>query len=413
MRAAIMFLAALLLLSIACTSADKKTVPCGDGRMVETANLCTTGQSVVCPSSGVRVATADQCSIRCPDGRLVTTADQCTATQQTVLTQVNPPPQPAALPQPQPEPPKTRCDPGADLGGTWEAKGFELKPVGSFRATGHPDYTVHTPKYPSSTPGLPPGVSEDIVAPHATAYCDPYKGDIPQSAAPPSSLPDRNNCTAIRGTDYRSDSERVWFLKNCTGGSSGTTQTSQQTTRSAASTNAPVTTVSAPSCGNPNTDLRAVGAEFKSAGGNKWEAIGSVTIVGHPAWTVHTNLHTGDPGIKIGEQETTVNATAYCKPNAAGTAGTTAPPPPPNPPSIPAPPVVASCPSTAQEIANLVGGNSAYWRMLEPGKWKFGPNAAPAKLTAPSIGNIEWNGPTLQPGEYKDGITEATFNFSC
>jgi len=28
-------------------------------------------------------------------------------------------------------------------------------------------------------------------------------------------LPDRTNCAEIRGTDYRSDSERTWFLANC------------------------------------------------------------------------------------------------------------------------------------------------------------------------------------------------------
>ncbi len=29
---------------------------------------------------------------------------------------------------------------------------------------------------------------------------------------------DRNDCNAIRGTDYRSAAERQWFIQNCSGG---------------------------------------------------------------------------------------------------------------------------------------------------------------------------------------------------
>lgn len=31
----------------------------------------------------------------------------------------------------------------------------------------------------------------------------------------PTRLPDRSSCDAIRGTDYRSEAERRWFLANC------------------------------------------------------------------------------------------------------------------------------------------------------------------------------------------------------
>jgi hypothetical protein len=31
----------------------------------------------------------------------------------------------------------------------------------------------------------------------------------------PTPLADRTSCEAIRGTEYRSDSERLWFLNNC------------------------------------------------------------------------------------------------------------------------------------------------------------------------------------------------------
>lgn len=42
---------------------------------------------------------------------------------------------------------------------------------------------------------------------------------IPQATATPSPLADRTDCNAIRTTgDYRSEAERQWFLRNCTGG---------------------------------------------------------------------------------------------------------------------------------------------------------------------------------------------------
>jgi hypothetical protein len=38
---------------------------------------------------------------------------------------------------------------------------------------------------------------------------------IPFASPTAVALPDRFNCTAIRGTSYRSESERTWFLSNC------------------------------------------------------------------------------------------------------------------------------------------------------------------------------------------------------
>jgi hypothetical protein len=36
-----------------------------------------------------------------------------------------------------------------------------------------------------------------------------------QPAPTATRIPDRTNCDDIRGTDYRSDTEREWFLRNC------------------------------------------------------------------------------------------------------------------------------------------------------------------------------------------------------
>ena len=39
-----------------------------------------------------------------------------------------------------------------------------------------------------------------------------------QRTPTPTRPPDRTDCAAIRGTDYRSESERQWFQLNCGGG---------------------------------------------------------------------------------------------------------------------------------------------------------------------------------------------------
>jgi hypothetical protein len=36
-----------------------------------------------------------------------------------------------------------------------------------------------------------------------------------QTAATPTPLRDRTTCAEVRGTDYRSDAERAWFIANC------------------------------------------------------------------------------------------------------------------------------------------------------------------------------------------------------
>ena len=43
----------------------------------------------------------------------------------------------------------------------------------------------------------------------------PSGGAPPTVAATPTRPADRTSCDAIRGTDYRSEAERRWFLSNC------------------------------------------------------------------------------------------------------------------------------------------------------------------------------------------------------
>ncbi len=45
----------------------------------------------------------------------------------------------------------------------------------------------------------------------------PGKVSTPSQVARPTAtrLVDRTNCAEIRGSDYRSDAERTWFLANC------------------------------------------------------------------------------------------------------------------------------------------------------------------------------------------------------
>lgn len=40
---------------------------------------------------------------------------------------------------------------------------------------------------------------------------------VPQATPTTSPTGDRTNCNAIRGTEYRSEAERQWFIRNCTG----------------------------------------------------------------------------------------------------------------------------------------------------------------------------------------------------
>lgn len=45
----------------------------------------------------------------------------------------------------------------------------------------------------------------------------PLASPTPVPTATPAQGADRRDCTAIAGTEYRSESERQWFLANCTG----------------------------------------------------------------------------------------------------------------------------------------------------------------------------------------------------
>jgi hypothetical protein len=49
-----------------------------------------------------------------------------------------------------------------------------------------------------------------------TSGSGPVTVSTPRNATPvPTALPDRTDCNAIRGTDYRSEAERQWFRQNC------------------------------------------------------------------------------------------------------------------------------------------------------------------------------------------------------
>jgi hypothetical protein len=77
--------------------------------------------------------------------------------------------------------------------------------VAGLLLTSHSDEDDATPALvePSITPAAAAAVaSAPTVRPLATPV-------------PPTQLPDRQNCDEIRGTDYRSESEREWFGENC------------------------------------------------------------------------------------------------------------------------------------------------------------------------------------------------------
>ena len=53
-----------------------------------------------------------------------------------------------------------------------------------------------------------------VEAPIATP-ADSTPAPAPTATAAPTQPPDRRSCEEIRGTDYRSEAERDWFLRNC------------------------------------------------------------------------------------------------------------------------------------------------------------------------------------------------------
>lgn len=88
------------------------------------------------------------------------------------------------------------------------------------------------------------GNNDDQATPVATVAVQVAQSQpiaTPTTAAP-TPLPDRTNCDAIRGTDYRSETERQWFQQNCnsqtvtTSTGIGTTSTAARTTTTTTST---------------------------------------------------------------------------------------------------------------------------------------------------------------------------------
>jgi hypothetical protein len=75
---------------------------------------------------------------------------------------------------------------------------------------------------------VPVSISQSQLAP------SPTEAPAQPTTVPPTPLPDRTSCDAIRGTDYRSEAERTWFQQNC---SAPTTASASTTTGTTATTN--------------------------------------------------------------------------------------------------------------------------------------------------------------------------------
>lgn len=52
-------------------------------------------------------------------------------------------------------------------------------------------------------------------APAAGSPARPASQPAARPPLTPTRLADRTSCDAVRGTEYRSESERLWFLQNC------------------------------------------------------------------------------------------------------------------------------------------------------------------------------------------------------
>ena len=63
--------------------------------------------------------------------------------------------------------------------------------------------------------GSPGGDSQDDGG--AGVSVEPAGSPRPETPAAPTRPPDRTDCQEIRSTDYRSETERQWFLRNCSG----------------------------------------------------------------------------------------------------------------------------------------------------------------------------------------------------
>lgn len=62
---------------------------------------------------------------------------------------------------------------------------------------------------------------------------------------------------------------------------------------------------------DPNRD--AIGGTWTSQGNNQWSLTGQATVTGNSRYTIHTPGYPGDPGLPVGQSESTAAATAYCK----------------------------------------------------------------------------------------------------
>jgi hypothetical protein len=83
-----------------------------------------------------------------------------------------------------------------------------------------------------------------------------------------------------------------------------------------------------------------------------------------------------------------------------------APAPPAQPPAPPANP----CPRNEAQASSLLGGVG--WKLMpntDGTGWKYGPGAAPATITAPNFGRVDYVGGSLRNGQNASGVTDATF----
>src|SRR3972149_3684728 len=95
---------------------------------------------------------------------------------------------------------------GSSSGGS-EAKATAVPPPAS------------SPPAPAAGPPAPPRPRPPRAPPGPPLAPRPPAPPPPTEQAPPAApvtLPDRTNCAEIRGTAYRSETERQWFIANCT-----------------------------------------------------------------------------------------------------------------------------------------------------------------------------------------------------
>jgi hypothetical protein len=67
---------------------------------------------------------------------------------------------------------------------------------------------------PTETP-VPPAPTATATATAVPPTATPTPGVVPATEASPAALPDRTECSEIKGTAYRSEAERAWYQRNC------------------------------------------------------------------------------------------------------------------------------------------------------------------------------------------------------